>query len=107
MDTDDANEMTRQVETKIGTILTDGNSDGVRIEQVGEKHYFFELPFACAASRPNSFRVRREVKRSVAGENHFLGTVAGCDDCRRGMHSEWSIEWPMPTLDMLEPYLEG
>ena len=77
MDTDDANEMTLQVETKIGTILTDGNSDGVRIEQVGEKHYFFELPFACATSRPNSFRVRREVKRSVASEKPFSR-----DSCR-------------------------
>ena len=40
IDTDDSNEMALQVGTKIGSLLTDGNGDGVMIEQVGEKKHF-------------------------------------------------------------------
>ena len=39
-DTDDSNEMALQLGTKIGSLLTDGDGDGVMIEQVGEKEHF-------------------------------------------------------------------
>lgn len=40
IDTDDSNEMALQLGTKIGSLLTDGNGDGILIEQVGEKEHF-------------------------------------------------------------------
>lgn len=44
VDTDDSNEMALQVGTKVGSLLTDGNGDGVMIEQVGEaKHFSVDL----------------------------------------------------------------
>ena len=39
-DTDDSNELALQLGTKIGSLLTDGNGDGVLVEQVGEKNHF-------------------------------------------------------------------
>ena len=39
-DTDDSNELALQLGTKIGSLLTDGNGDGVLVEQVGKKNHF-------------------------------------------------------------------
>eukprot|EP00543_Licmophora_paradoxa_P005058 CAMPEP_0202445012 /NCGR_PEP_ID=MMETSP1360-20130828/3895_1 /ASSEMBLY_ACC=CAM_ASM_000848 /TAXON_ID=515479 /ORGANISM="Licmophora paradoxa, Strain CCMP2313" /LENGTH=721 /DNA_ID=CAMNT_0049061133 /DNA_START=125 /DNA_END=2290 /DNA_ORIENTATION=+ len=39
-ETDDSNELALQLGTTIGSLLTDGNGDGVLIEQVGEKKAF-------------------------------------------------------------------
>jgi (E)-4-hydroxy-3-methylbut-2-enyl-diphosphate synthase len=39
-DTDDSNELALQLGTKIGSLLTDGNGDGIMVEQVGEKSSF-------------------------------------------------------------------
>jgi (E)-4-hydroxy-3-methylbut-2-enyl-diphosphate synthase len=39
-DTDDSNELALQLGTKIGSLLTDGNGDGVMVEQVTEKTAF-------------------------------------------------------------------
>lgn len=39
-DTSDSNELALQIGTKIGSLLTDGNGDGVMVEQVGEKSHF-------------------------------------------------------------------
>jgi (E)-4-hydroxy-3-methylbut-2-enyl-diphosphate synthase len=39
-DTDDSNELALQIGTKIGSLLTDGNGDGIMVEQVGEKQHF-------------------------------------------------------------------
>ena len=39
-DTDDSNELALQLGTKIGSLLTDGNGDGVLVEQVGETKHF-------------------------------------------------------------------
>jgi len=49
-DTDDSNELALQLGTKIGSLLTDGNGDGVMIEQVGDKQ-----PFAVDYVRQTSF----------------------------------------------------
>ena len=38
-DTDDSNELALQLGTKIGSLLTDGNGDGVVIEQTGDSHF--------------------------------------------------------------------
>jgi (E)-4-hydroxy-3-methylbut-2-enyl-diphosphate synthase len=48
--TNDANELALQVGTKIGSLLTDGNGDGIMIEQVGE-----EKPFSVDFLRRTSF----------------------------------------------------
>lgn len=39
-DTDDSNELALQLGTKIGSLLTDGNGDGIVIEQTGAKQHF-------------------------------------------------------------------
>jgi (E)-4-hydroxy-3-methylbut-2-enyl-diphosphate synthase len=39
-DTEDSNELALQLGTKIGSLLTDGNGDGILVEQIGEKRYF-------------------------------------------------------------------
>jgi (E)-4-hydroxy-3-methylbut-2-enyl-diphosphate synthase len=39
-DTDDSNELALSLGTTIGSLLTDGNGDGIMIEQTGEKKYF-------------------------------------------------------------------
>lgn len=39
-DTSDSNELALQIGTKIGSLLTDGNGDGVMVEQVGDKSQF-------------------------------------------------------------------
>lgn len=39
-DTDDSNEFALQMGTKIGSLLTDGNGDGVMVEQVGSQQHF-------------------------------------------------------------------
>ena len=39
-DTDDSNELALQMGTKIGSLLTDGNGDGIMVEQVGDKQHF-------------------------------------------------------------------
>lgn len=39
-DTEDSNELALQLGTKIGSLLTDGNGDGIVVEQVGEKRHF-------------------------------------------------------------------
>lgn len=39
-DTEDSNELALQIGTKIGSQLTDGNGDGVMVEQVGDKSAF-------------------------------------------------------------------
>ena len=39
-DTEDSNELALQLGTKIGSLLTDGNGDGVLVEQVGDKKHF-------------------------------------------------------------------
>ena len=39
-DTEDSNELALQMGTKIGSLLTDGNGDGILVEQVGEKKAF-------------------------------------------------------------------
>jgi (E)-4-hydroxy-3-methylbut-2-enyl-diphosphate synthase len=39
-DTDDSNELALQMGTRIGSLLTDGNGDGVMVEQVGDKQHF-------------------------------------------------------------------
>ena len=38
-DTSDSNELALQIGTKIGALLTDGNGDGVVIEQTGDSHF--------------------------------------------------------------------
>ena len=42
IDTDDSNEMALQLGTKVGSLLTDGDGDGVMIEQSGE-HFSVDL----------------------------------------------------------------
>lgn len=49
-DTDDSNELALQLGTKIGSLLTDGNGDGILIEQVGKTQ-----PFAVDYIRKTSF----------------------------------------------------
>jgi (E)-4-hydroxy-3-methylbut-2-enyl-diphosphate synthase len=39
-DTDDSNELALQLGTKVGALLTDGNGDGIMVEQVGSKKHF-------------------------------------------------------------------
>lgn len=39
-DTDDSNELALQLGTKIGSLLTDGNGDGILIEQIGDNENF-------------------------------------------------------------------
>lgn len=39
-DTDDSNELALQVGTQIGSLLMDGNGDGVMVQQVGDKQHF-------------------------------------------------------------------
>lgn len=39
-DTDDSNELALQIGARIGSQLTDGNGDGIMVEQVGEKTHF-------------------------------------------------------------------
>mmetsp|Transcript_19757 Transcript_19757/g.46004 ORF Transcript_19757/g.46004 Transcript_19757/m.46004 type:complete len:802 (+) Transcript_19757:3-2408(+) len=39
-DTDDSNELALQIGTQIGSLLTDGNGDGIMVEQIGEKSSF-------------------------------------------------------------------
>lgn len=39
-DTDDSNALALQIGTQIGSLLTDGNGDGIMVEQVGEKKHF-------------------------------------------------------------------
>ena len=39
-DTDDSNELALQMGTKVGALLTDGNGDGIMVEQVGGKQHF-------------------------------------------------------------------
>jgi (E)-4-hydroxy-3-methylbut-2-enyl-diphosphate synthase len=39
-DTDDSNELALQLGTKIGSLLTDGNGDGILVEQTGGKSNF-------------------------------------------------------------------
>jgi (E)-4-hydroxy-3-methylbut-2-enyl-diphosphate synthase len=39
-DTDDSNELALQIGTQIGSLLTDGNGDGIMVEQVGDKNHF-------------------------------------------------------------------
>eukprot|EP00533_Pseudo-nitzschia_delicatissima_P005088 CAMPEP_0116086870 /NCGR_PEP_ID=MMETSP0327-20121206/5077_1 /TAXON_ID=44447 /ORGANISM="Pseudo-nitzschia delicatissima, Strain B596" /LENGTH=751 /DNA_ID=CAMNT_0003577933 /DNA_START=107 /DNA_END=2362 /DNA_ORIENTATION=+ len=39
-DTDDSNELALQIGARIGSQLTDGNGDGIMVEQVGEKSHF-------------------------------------------------------------------
>jgi len=39
-DTNDANLLALQIGTQIGSLLTDGNGDGIMVEQVGEKNKF-------------------------------------------------------------------
>jgi (E)-4-hydroxy-3-methylbut-2-enyl-diphosphate synthase len=38
-ETDDSNELALQLGTKIGSLLTDGNGDGVMVEQVGKQNF--------------------------------------------------------------------
>mmetsp|Transcript_27885 Transcript_27885/g.81896 ORF Transcript_27885/g.81896 Transcript_27885/m.81896 type:complete len:210 (-) Transcript_27885:169-798(-) len=49
-DTDDSNELALQIGTKIGSLLTDGDGDGVMVEQVGDKS-----PFTVDFIRTTSF----------------------------------------------------
>ena len=49
-DTDDSNELALQLGTKIGALLTDGNGDGIMVEQVGESQ-----PFSVDFIRRTSF----------------------------------------------------
>mmetsp|Transcript_981 Transcript_981/g.1780 ORF Transcript_981/g.1780 Transcript_981/m.1780 type:complete len:756 (+) Transcript_981:47-2314(+) len=39
-ETDDSNELALQMGTKVGSLLTDGNGDGIMVEQVGAKQHF-------------------------------------------------------------------
>jgi (E)-4-hydroxy-3-methylbut-2-enyl-diphosphate synthase len=39
-ETNDSNELALQMGTKIGALLTDGNGDGIMVEQVGSKQHF-------------------------------------------------------------------
>jgi len=39
-DTEDSNVLALQIGTQIGSLLTDGNGDGIMVEQVGEKAHF-------------------------------------------------------------------
>lgn len=39
-DTDDSNVLALEIGTQIGSLLTDGNGDGIMVEQVGEKKFF-------------------------------------------------------------------
>jgi len=39
-DTDDSNILALQIGTQIGSLLTDGNGDGIMVEQVGDKKHF-------------------------------------------------------------------
>lgn len=39
-DTDDSNMLALQIGTQIGSLLTDGNGDGIMVEQVGDKSHF-------------------------------------------------------------------
>jgi (E)-4-hydroxy-3-methylbut-2-enyl-diphosphate synthase len=38
-DTDDSNELALQLGTKIGSLLTDGNGDGIMVEQTGKQNF--------------------------------------------------------------------
>jgi (E)-4-hydroxy-3-methylbut-2-enyl-diphosphate synthase len=38
--TDDSNELALQIGTQIGSLLTDGNGDGIMVEQLGDKKHF-------------------------------------------------------------------
>ena len=49
-DTDDSNELALQLGTKVGSLLTDGNGDGVLVEQVGKTR-----PFSVDFLRRTSF----------------------------------------------------
>lgn len=49
-DTDDSNELALQMGTKIGALLTDGNGDGIMVEQIGESQ-----PFSVDFIRRTSF----------------------------------------------------
>lgn len=49
-DTDDSNILALQIGTQIGSLLTDGNGDGIMVEQVGEKK-----PFSVDFVRQTSF----------------------------------------------------
>jgi (E)-4-hydroxy-3-methylbut-2-enyl-diphosphate synthase len=49
-DTDDSNELALQLGTKVGSLLTDGNGDGVMVEHVGDKN-----PFSVDFLRTTSF----------------------------------------------------
>ena len=49
-DTDDSNELALQLGTKVGSLLTDGNGDGVMVEHVGESN-----PFSVDFLRTTSF----------------------------------------------------
>jgi len=42
-DTDDSKELALQLGTKIGSLLTDGNGDGVMVEQVGKRNFSVEM----------------------------------------------------------------
>jgi (E)-4-hydroxy-3-methylbut-2-enyl-diphosphate synthase len=49
-DTDDSNELALQMGTKVGSLLTDGNGDGILVEHVAEKN-----PFSVDLLRRTSF----------------------------------------------------
>jgi (E)-4-hydroxy-3-methylbut-2-enyl-diphosphate synthase len=49
-DTDDSNELALQLGTKVGSLLTDGNGDGVLVEHVGDNN-----PFSVDFLRTTSF----------------------------------------------------
>lgn len=42
-DTDDSNELALQLGTKIGSLITDGNGDGIMVEQIDKRNFSVEL----------------------------------------------------------------
>eukprot|EP00567_Pseudictyota_dubia_P011328 CAMPEP_0197440508 /NCGR_PEP_ID=MMETSP1175-20131217/7000_1 /TAXON_ID=1003142 /ORGANISM="Triceratium dubium, Strain CCMP147" /LENGTH=758 /DNA_ID=CAMNT_0042970629 /DNA_START=58 /DNA_END=2334 /DNA_ORIENTATION=+ len=72
-DTDDSNELALQLGTRIGSLLTDGDGDGVMIEQIGEKK-----PFSVDFLRTTSFSLLQGCRmRSTKTE------FVSCPSCGR------------------------
>jgi (E)-4-hydroxy-3-methylbut-2-enyl-diphosphate synthase len=73
-DTDDSNELALQLGTQVGSLLTDGNGDGVLVEHVGE----MENPFSVDFLRTTSFSLLQGSRmRNVKTE------FVSCPSCGR------------------------
>lgn len=80
VDIDDSNELALELGTKVGSLLTDGDGDGVLIEQVGDKKHF-SVDFL----RTTSFSLYKEVACVIPRLNlyHVLHVEEHCLICKR------------------------